>query len=124
MDILNALGNTAENILAGKNWAVEASQFVEWWQNRDDNDSFFLDCRAWANAGPIVEKYPDHWKNIPQDELRGRMEEVPRDKRIVLVCNTGVRSYEAQLTLTQMGIKETFSLQGGMAGLRKWGLDL
>ena len=124
MDILNALGNTAENILAGKNRAVEASQFVEWWQNRDDTDTFFLDCRAWANAGPVVEKYPDHWKNIPQDELRGRMEEVPRDKRIVLVCNTGVRSYEAQLTLTQMGIKETFSLQGGMAGLRKWGLDL
>ena len=124
MDILNALGNTAENILAGKNRSIEADQFVEWWQSRDDNDTFFLDCRAWGNAGPVVEKYPDHWKNIPQDELRGRMEEVPRDKRIVLVCNTGVRSYEAQLTLTQMGIKDTFGLQGGMATLKKWGFDL
>lgn len=124
MDILNALGNTAENILEGKNRTIEADQFVQWWQKREDKGTFFLDCRAWGNAGPIVEKYPEHWTNIPQDELRGRMEEVPRDKRIVLVCNTGVRSYEAQLTLTQMGIKDTFNLQGGMAGLKKWGLEM
>jgi len=124
MDILNALGNTAENILAGQNRVTEAEQFVDWWQKREDDETFFLDCRAWGNAGPIVEKHPDHWKNIPQDELRNRMDEVPRDKRIALVCNTGVRSYEAQLILTQMGIKETYNVQGGMAGLKKWGLEM
>ncbi len=124
MDVLNALGNTAENILAGQNRGIDADQFVDWWLNRDDGETFFLDCRAWANAGPIVEKYPDHWKNIPQDELRKRMDEVPRNKRIALVCNTGVRSYEAQLILTQMGVKETYNVQGGMAGLKKWGLEI
>ena len=124
MDILNALGNTAENILAGKNRALEAVQFVEWWQKREDGETFFLDCRGWGNAEPFVEKHPDHWKNIPQDELRVRIKEVPRDKRIALVCNTGVRSYEAQLILNQMGIEKTYNLQGGMAGLKKWGVEL
>jgi len=124
MDILNALGNTAENVLAGRNRALEAEQFVEWWQKRADGETFFLDCRDWSNAEPFVEKYPDHWKNIPQDELRDRIKEVPRDKRIALVCNTGVRSYEAQLILNQMGIEETHNLQGGMAGLKKWGVEL
>jgi len=124
MDILNALGNTAENILAGKNRTLEAGQFVDWWQNRDEGGTFFLDCRAWGNAGPFVEKHPDHWKNIPQDELRDRMDEVPRDKRIALICNTGVRSYEAQLILTQMGVGDTYSLQGGMSALKKQGFDL
>jgi rhodanese-related sulfurtransferase len=71
-----------------------------------------------------VEKYPQHWKNIPQDELRDRMSEVPRDKKIALICNTGVRSYEAQITLTQMGIENTYSLQGGVSALKKRGVEL
>jgi len=50
--------------------------------------------------------------------------EVPEDKRLVLICNTGVRSYEAQITLDQTGIMDTYNLQGGMAAVKKWGLDV
>ena len=124
MDILNALGNTAENILAGKNRVVDVDEFDELWQQRDRGEVVFLDCRGWGNAEPFVNKYPDHWQSIPQDELRARMAEVPKDKKLVLICNTGVRSYEAQLTLDQMGITDSCNLQGGVACLKKWGLDL
>ena len=124
MDILNALGNTAENTLQGKNRVIDADQFVDWWLKRDSGDTIFLDCRGWGNAEYFVKKYPDHWKSIPQDELRVRMEEVPKEKRMVLICNTGVRSYEAQVTLDEMGIRDTYNLQGGVAALKKWGLDL
>lgn len=124
MDILNALGNTAENILAGKNRVIDADQFVDWWKNREDGSTIYLDCRGWGNAEPFVNKYPDHWKSIPQDELRVRFEDVPKDKKLVLICNTGVRSYEAQLILDRVGLKNTYNLQGGVAALKKWGLDL
>jgi NADPH-dependent 2,4-dienoyl-CoA reductase/sulfur reductase-like enzyme/rhodanese-related sulfurtransferase len=124
MDILNALGNTAENILTGKNRVVDVDQFDKLWQQRESGDVVFLDCRGWGNAEPFVNKYPRHWKSLPQDELRTRMAEVPRDKKLVLICNTGVRSYEAQVTLDEMGIKDTCNLQGGVACLKKWGLDL
>ncbi len=124
MDVLNALGNTMENILAGKNRVMDADQFAEWWENREDGKTFFLDCRGWGNAEPFVKKFPDHWKSIPQDELLDRIHEVPGDKRIVLICNTGVRSYEAQILLDHVGIRDTYNLQGGMAAVKKWGLDL
>ena len=124
MDILNALGNTMENVLAGKNRVIDADQFALWWQRREEGDTCFLDCRGRGNAKPFVKKYPDHWKSIPQDELRSRIKEVPEDKRIVLICNTGVRSYEAQVTLDQADIRDTYNLQGGVAALKKWGLDL
>ena len=124
MDILNALGNTAENILRGKNRVIDADRFAEWWENRGKADALFLDCREWGNAEPFARKYPDRWKSIPQGELRTRFGEVPRDRQIVLICNTGVRSYEAQIILDQMGIKDTFNLQGGVAALRRLGLDL
>ncbi|MFH1628371.1 MAG: FAD-dependent oxidoreductase [Pseudomonadota bacterium] len=124
MDILNALGNTAENILAGKNRVIDADHFSHWWSERDSGDTVFLDCRGWGNAEYFVNKYPDHWKSIPQDELRARMAEVPKDRKLVLLCNTGVRSYEAQVILDQSGIRDTYNLQGGVAALKKWGLDL
>jgi NADPH-dependent 2,4-dienoyl-CoA reductase/sulfur reductase-like enzyme/rhodanese-related sulfurtransferase len=124
MDILNALGNTAENILQGKNRTVDVDIFSALWNNREADEAFFLDCRGLGNAKPFVEKYPRHWKSIPQDEIRKRINEVPRDKKILLICNTGVRSYEAQITLDQVGIKDSFNLQGGMAAVKEWGLDV
>ena len=124
MDIVNALGNTAENVLRGKNKLIDVDQFAQWWRDREGSDAVFLDCRGWGNAKPVLEKYPDDWKSIPQDELGRRMDEVPRDKPLVLICNTGVRSYEAQLNLKQKGITNTYNLQGGMATVKKWGLDL
>ncbi|MFC1885012.1 FAD-dependent oxidoreductase [Thermodesulfobacteriota bacterium] len=124
MDIVNALGNTAENILAGTNRVIDADKFADWWVQRDKGDVCYLDCREWGNARPFVEKYPECWKNIPQGELKGRIDEVPKDKKIVLICNTGARSYEAQIELDQEGIKDTHNLQGGMAALNKWGLTI
>ena len=124
MDIVNALGNTAENVLRRKIKLIDVDQFAEWWQDREGSDAVFLDCRGWGNAKPFAEKYPDDWKSIPQDELKTRMDEVPRDKPVVLICNTGVRSYEAQLNLRQKGITNTYNLQGGMATVKKWGFDL
>jgi rhodanese-related sulfurtransferase len=124
MDILNALGNTAENILQQKNRTIDVDQFAEQWKNRKTNNTCFLDCRGMGNAKSFVEKYPVHWKSIPQDELRTRLNEVPRDKKILLICNTGVRSYEAQITLDHMGITDTLNLQGGMAAVKNWGLDI
>ncbi len=124
MDIINALGNTAENIIEGRNRVIEPDEFASWWEGRGKGDAFFLDCRGWGNAELFVKKYPDHWKSIPQDELRSRMNEVPKDRPIVLICNTGVRSYEAQLILKQAGISNTFNLQGGMAAIKKCGIPV
>jgi len=123
MDILNALGNTAENILDGKNRIIDVPAFEDLWNTKEKGETCFLDCRGRKNAEPYVNRYPNEWKSLPQDELRARLEEVPRDKKIVLICNTGVRSYEAQITLDQAGIRKSYNLQGGMAAVKKWGLD-
>ena len=124
MDILNALGNMAENILEGKNRVIEVDEFSNLWLEEDKGDIFILDCRGRENAEPYVKKYAKDWKSIPQDDLRARSDEVPGDKKILLICNTGVRSYEAQITLDQLGIRNSLNLQGGMAAIKKWGLQL
>jgi len=124
MDILNALGNTAENILTGQNRPIDVDEFAAIFNRRDQDGFVCLDVRGSANAEPFVQKYPDVWINIPQERLRERIDEVPADKELILVCNSGVRSYEAQITLDEKGIKNTRNLQGGAAAIKKWGLDL
>jgi rhodanese-related sulfurtransferase len=124
MDILNALGNTAENILKGKNRVINVDQFTDLWQEKEKGEILFLDCRDQNHAEPFEKKYPNDWKGIPQDQLRVRIDEIPKDRKIVLICNTGVRSYEAQVILDHMGIGDTFNLQGGMAAINKQGVDI
>lgn len=122
MDVVNALGNAAENFIEGRFKPLEPYEFNECWLDGDKNGCFFLDCRAKADAQPFEEKYPEIWKSIPHDELHRRMAEVPRDKKLILVCNTGVRSYEAQLDLAAEGIADTVSVAPGIAGLKECGM--
>ena len=123
MDIVNALGNTAENLIDGIFAPLNCETFVQHWNERDKNDLYFIDCRTFPDAKPYVEKYPGDWNSIPQEELRKRINDVPKDKKIVLVCNTGVRSYEAQLNLREFGINNTVTLEGGVAMLKKIGWE-
>jgi NADPH-dependent 2,4-dienoyl-CoA reductase/sulfur reductase-like enzyme/rhodanese-related sulfurtransferase len=122
LDILNTAGNVAENVLSGKNRGLDIEAFQELWADRETGKTFFMDCRGWANAEPFVKKYPLHWKNIPQEELKARIQEIPPDRRVVLICNTGMRSYEAQVMLDHAGIRKTYNVTGGMAALKKQGV--
>jgi NADPH-dependent 2,4-dienoyl-CoA reductase/sulfur reductase-like enzyme/rhodanese-related sulfurtransferase len=124
MDILNTLGNMADNALAGMNRGVGPSGFQELWDRRGSGEYYFLDCRETADARAYLEKNPEHWHNLPQGQIARRIDEIPRDRTVVLVCNTGGRSYEAQINLAQHGIEEVINLHGGMAALKRWGVDL
>lgn len=124
MDILNVVANVAENIMEGRTQVIDLRTFADWWVKKEEENITFLDSREWGNARPFVEKYPEFWKNIPQGELRRRIKEVPKDKSIILICNTGARSYEAQLILKNRGYQNTYNVQGGMVSIKNWGLDI
>lgn len=124
MDILNTVANVADNILAGKNKGMDVTAFGKLWSQDDLGDAYIIDCREEAQGGPLTAKHPSRWHNIPQGQLRGRLNEVPRDKRIVLMCNTGARSYEALITLAHMGFEQVVSVEGGMAAVAAAGIDV
>lgn len=124
MDIVNTLGNVADNMLAGMNQGMSPAEFSRLFAGEGRENCFFLDCREPDNAAPYLERHPDRWRNIPQGQLAARLAEVPRDKTVVLICNTGSRSYEAQLALTRAGLGDVRNLHGGVAALRQSGLDV
>ena len=58
-----------------------------------------------------------HIKNsklIPIDQLKERLNELPKDKEIVTYCHHGVRGMEAAKMLKANGFKKVKSLVGGL----------
>ncbi len=122
LDIVNAVANTAENILDGYNRTVDVAEFEKCFLTEQAADAICLDVRGAANAAPYVDLFGERWLNIPQETLRRRLNEIPRDKRLLVVCNSGVRSYEALRQLETAGLCNAVNVQGGVAALKKSGL--
>ncbi len=59
---------------------------------------------------------------IPIDELRARTPEVPGDKPVVVVCQTGKRASMGTLILKKAGHARVANLAGGMVRWRELGL--
>jgi rhodanese-related sulfurtransferase len=58
--------------------------------------------------------------NIPVDELRSRLGELPKDREIVAYCQVGQRGYVATRILRQAGLNAT-NLSGGYKSYKLWG---
>ena len=57
--------------------------------------------------------------NIPVDELRSRLDELPRDREITAYCQVGQRGYLATRILRQAGLPAT-NLSGGYKTYKLW----
>ncbi|MFN8167124.1 MAG: FAD-dependent oxidoreductase [Bacteroidia bacterium] len=104
-DPVNMAGFIAENILTDRLNVFYWDQFPE-----EGSDYILLDVRTEKEFenGKI-----DNAINIPIDDIRARMHELPKDKPIYIYCEAGQRGYLAQRTLRQNGFKEVKNLSGG-----------
>lgn len=61
---------------------------------------------------------------IPLGELASRMDELPKDQLIVVVCRSGNRSQEGRDILLRAGFSSVTSMAGGMNEWRSMGLPV
>lgn len=123
MDVVNVVANVADNALAGRFTPVTGDQFIELWKNRKENHVFFIDARPAAAGRAMQEKHPD-WHAIPLEEVAARANEVPKDRPVAIICNTGLRSYDSLLVLARHGITDVVNSTGGMQSVIKMGLSV
>lgn len=99
-------GYIAENIVRGK------VKPVYWREVRDADRSkvCIIDTRTAHehSLGKI-----EGAMNIPVDEMRNRLNEIPTDRPIYLYCAVGLRGYLSSNILSQNGFKEVYNLVGG-----------
>ncbi|HPV15594.1 MAG TPA: FAD-dependent oxidoreductase [Candidatus Cloacimonadota bacterium] len=105
-DPVNMAALVAENIING------LVKVIHWHQipDLDLNETMIIDART-----------PEEYQlghipgsvNIPLQQIRKRLDEIPKDKKIVVNCKTGGRSYMTARILMQNGFKAVYNLSGG-----------
>ncbi len=83
------------------------------WVARNLDDVFILDVRNLAEFDGEL-GHLEGSKLIPLDELRDRLGEVPKDRPVVAVCQSGKRSAMATEILLKAGYDEVANVPGGL----------
>ncbi len=105
-DPVNIAGFVAENVLTGRSRHIRWDELLQ----VDSNEYFLIDVRT-------PEEYAidtiEGAVNIPVDTIREHLDEIPRDKKIVVFCGVGFRAYLSERILRQNGFEEVSNLSGG-----------
>lgn len=108
-DPVNIAGYVIENIIKDN---IKTAHFEDVQRCLQDNSCIFLDVRTKAEyekLGNIKDSL-----NIPVDELRNRMDEIDKTKKVIIVCQSGLRSYIAYRMLASKGY-DCYNLSGGFS---------
>ena len=62
--------------------------------------------------------------HVPMHLLPLRMNEMPKDKDVVLYCRSGARSYHACTFLAQQGFDNVINLRGGIVAWARHGFKI
>ncbi|MFR9718103.1 FAD-dependent oxidoreductase [Aeromonas diversa] len=108
-DVINMAGFVASNHLKGDSPLCHVSDVQAL-----RADQLVLDVR---NPGELdkLGRIPGAL-NIPLDELRGRLDELPRGKEIIVSCQVGLRGHVASRLLQQHG----FAVKNLSGGFKTW----
>ena len=105
-DPVNMAGFVAGNILSADVATINWDQI----QDLDPEQSFILDVREPEEyeAGHIPGS-----TLVPLNSLREHLDELPRDKEIIVYCRVGLRAYLGARILMQHGFEKVKNLSGG-----------
>jgi rhodanese-related sulfurtransferase len=97
-DVVNMAGYVAQNLIEGQ------TQTVQWHEVKDLMDAgvLFVDVRN--NLSENAPSLPGSIR-MPLDSIRCNMYKLPQDKDIVVFCDSGQTSYNAEVILREAGFK-------------------
>lgn len=101
---------------------------------REAWDRLSTGATSGGQSAPILIDVRESWeyngghakgaKSIPLSQLRQRLGEVPRDREILVICQSGHRSMNAAQMLHQQGIAQVTNVSGGTTVWRMHGLPM
>jgi len=106
-DPVAVAGYVAGNIVSNRMPVVHWREM----QTANPNEITILDVRTKAETvgGQIIKGSI----NIPLDDLRDRLDEIPKNKPVYIYCGVGLRGYLALQILIQRGFTDVKNLSGG-----------
>lgn len=109
-DVVNYAALVALNILNGQFRQVPVTKVRE----LVENNALIIDVRE---KDEYVLGHLKNAVNIPLSEIRGRLDEIPKDKTVYLYCRSSQRSYNAVMALQNLGYDNVINISGSYLGI-------
>lgn len=109
-DVVNHAALVALNILNGEFKKVPVYKVRE----EIENGAMIIDGRE---EDENEEGYIKDSVNIPMSQFRDRLSEIPKDKKVIVHCRSGQRSYNMVRALQQRGYENVYNMDGSFLGL-------
>lgn len=88
---------------------IDVATLAQW---KAENKEFVLiDCRT---PGEMFQGMIEGGEPVPMNQIPYVVDELPKDKDIVVYCRTGARSAQVCSFLSSRGIANCFNLRGGI----------
>ncbi len=125
VDTINAAAYVAGNLCDNRLRQTSIENFYQWMRDFSSKEDWVcLDVRHPQQAEPFQQKFgKQRWISLPDDQIRERYDELPKDKILIIFCNAGSRSYEIQVFLDSVGVTNNLVLCGGYNVIKRIGAD-
>jgi rhodanese-related sulfurtransferase len=77
-----------------------------------DKNKQFVDART---PGEFKGNHIKGFKNVPLHQLAQKANELSKDKEVVVICQSGMRSQKASKQLRKLGFTKVTNVRGGMS---------
>lgn len=111
------MGGTANKLAASLPKEISVAEAFTKYQN----GTFLLDVRTQEEWN---EYHAPNTTLIPLDQLPNRLNELPREREIVVVCRSGNRSQQGRDILINAGFTQVTSMKGGLTEWRASGYPI
>jgi rhodanese-related sulfurtransferase len=81
-------------------------------QELNDKDKQFIDVRT---PGEFKSRKIREFKNIPLHQLAEKSGGLSKEKEVIVICQSGMRSNKASNILKKQGFKQVTNVKGGMS---------
>ena len=88
---------------------IDAATLAQW--KEEQKDFVLLDCRT---PGEMFQGMIEDGQPVPMNQIPYMVDQLPKDKDIVVYCRTGARSAQVCSFLASRGIERSHNLRGGI----------
>lgn len=106
-DIVNMVGYVASNQLSGITRTIQWYDAIKWMV---DDSVIFVDVRSFFES--TAQGTIPNALNVDLDQIRELYTQIPKDKKVVVFCDNGIRGYNAEQFLRSEGY-DVYNLDGG-----------
>jgi rhodanese-related sulfurtransferase len=98
---------------------IDSNELTQWLE--EENPPVLIDVRT---TQEMAQASIPNGKPLPLNTLPVRLDEIPKNEKVVFYCRTGARSAQACMYMAQHGYDNVYNLSGGIVTWAHYGFPI